>query len=68
MSTFGERADELLRRPSVAPGADEFVKRVAAVLDPSDTDEGAERVEAVFRAGLRSMIADMAVRNGWRLP
>lgn len=66
--TFGDRADALLRRPSIAPAADEFVKRLAGVLDPTDTDAGAEEVEGVLRAGLRSMVADMAVRNGWRLP
>ena len=66
--TFGDRADALLRRPSVAPAADEFVRRLAAVLDPTDTDAGAEQVEGVLRDRLRSMVADVAVRNGWRLP
>jgi hypothetical protein len=68
MTTFGERAEELLRRPSIAPAADEFVRRLASVLDPTDTDEGAERVEALLRERLRSAVADAAVRHRWRLP
>lgn len=68
MSTFGERADRLLRDSRVAPAADEFVRRLAGELDPSDTDAGSERVEDIVRGALRSMVADLAVRNGWRLP
>lgn len=68
MTTFGDRADELLRDPTIAPLADRLVKRLAAALDPVGTDESGEAVEDVLRDRLRGMIADAAVRNGWRLP
>lgn len=68
MTTFGDRAEALLRDPRVAPFADEFVRRLAGLLDPTDTDAGAERVEDMIRDRLRSAVADLAVRNGWRLP
>lgn len=66
--TFGDRADALLRDPHIAPIADKLIRRLAAELDPIGTDASGEHVEDVLRGRLRAMVADVAVRNGWRLP
>lgn len=66
--TFGERVDALIVECGAAASLDSGINRLASALDPTDTDEGMEQVADEIRERLRSVLADLAVRKGWRLP
>jgi hypothetical protein len=65
--TFGERARQLIKHSGAAEPLDRGLLILAGILDPTDTDEGTERVSNELREAVTSAICDLAVRRGWRL-
>jgi hypothetical protein len=66
--TYGDRIDAVVRHSGAAEPLDTAVRRLASALDPIGTDASGEAVEDRIRDRFRTVLADLAVREGWKLP